>query len=363
MSRDFRRSSVQLYQMVSHLKNDIEESNKAITEQYGLSKQLIESSLSQSKRFAEQANALEQIRAAVDSTNDDHLTLVNTMENLKSVVASTKADEDRLISSSTFEASTIDLLHRVLRTELRSNIVSLAETGLDPYKSSHERHLKAIRKVLDQVVADSAHATRQSSSPTKDQGSQTLVDPIEELIVESSENRARMSSIRVTPNAAGDACSRALDDPSTAAYWTRIWSWSRSFSWPIGTVLVSISTFHIRSRLYSLEDQAFSTDKRTLRRHAYRVTIEFYPSSKSLITKGLSMIGESRQDQRGYYEICPRISVFAIVPDESEVFVCVTKWDIEGLRRLFSAGLAAPTDRMENMVSLLHVSATMRAPI
>ena len=68
------------------------------------------------------------------------------------------------------------------------------------------------------------------------------------------------------------------------------------------------------------------------------------------------MVCESRQDRRGYYQICPMISGFAVVPKDSDAFKCATKRDITGLQQLFAAGLAAPTDRDIDAGSLLHVS-------
>ena len=68
------------------------------------------------------------------------------------------------------------------------------------------------------------------------------------------------------------------------------------------------------------------------------------------------MVCESKQDQRGYYQICPMISTFAIVSHDADAFICVMRGDISGLQYLFEAQLAAPTDRDLNSISLLHVS-------
>ena len=66
---------------------------------------------------------------------------------------------------------------------------------------------------------------------------------------------------------------------------------------------------------------------------------------------------ESRQDQRGYYQICPMMTNFAIIPDSAEVFSLIMDHDITGLQGLFEERLAAPTDRDDFGLSLLHVSA------
>ncbi|KAL9003321.1 MAG: hypothetical protein Q9188_003797 [Gyalolechia gomerana] len=63
---------------------------------------------------------------------------------------------------------------------------------------------------------------------------------------------------------------------------------------------------------------------------------------------------ESKQDQLGYYQIYPVRSIFAIFPDGPEVFKCVSANDLAGLQGLFKNRRAAPTDRDEALMSLLH---------
>ncbi|KAG6989773.1 amidase [Physcia stellaris] len=81
---------------------------------------------------------------------------------------------------------------------------------------------------------------------------------------------------------------------------------------------------------------------------------DFRPSLSTILARGISVEYKSQQGHRGFYERCPMLTTFAIVPDNAEVFRCVNNGDIEALKTLFAAGLAAPTDRKGNMTSLLH---------
>ena len=139
--------------------------------------------------------------------------------------------------------------------------------------------------------------------------------------------------------------------------WSRSWSRSWIFRWRIGVLTVTISAHQSRPRLRPRNCRAFKIMKPSSARYTYRVSLGFRPAPSLRVRRGLSLVCESQQDQRGYYQICPMISTFAIVPSDSEVFSCVVHGDIPGLQYLFEARLAAPTDRNTDGYSLLHVSA------
>lgn len=128
-----------------------------------------------------------------------------------------------------------------------------------------------------------------------------------------------------------------------------MWSRNWSFSWPVGVLTVYISASQSKS---PAEVRAFTGSIR----YSYSVSIYFRPALSRVLARGISFKYKSQQDQRGFYQRCPMLTTFAVVPDDAEVFKCVLNSDIEGLKALFRAGLAAPTDRNKSLCSLLHVS-------
>lgn len=74
-----------------------------------------------------------------------------------------------------------------------------------------------------------------------------------------------------------------------------------------------------------------------------------------MLSGGMSLMAGSRSDQHGHYLMCPEISTFAIVPDDSKVFKLALDGDIQDLKRLFVAKLGSPTDRDGMGRTPLHV--------
>ncbi|KAI4118195.1 MAG: hypothetical protein LQ345_001699 [Seirophora villosa] len=92
-------------------------------------------------------------------------------------------------------------------------------------------------------------------------------------------------------------------------------------------------------------------------RKTYQVTIEFQPAQALIQLRGLTLSVTNIQDQRGYSQICPFISTFAVVPWTAKIMEFSTKNDIEGIRALFERQLAAPSDRNEwGMTPLMHAA-------
>ncbi|KAL8718775.1 MAG: hypothetical protein Q9181_008157, partial [Wetmoreana brouardii] len=78
---------------------------------------------------------------------------------------------------------------------------------------------------------------------------------------------------------------------------------------------------------------------------AYRVAIEFLAARSLIQLRGLTLSVASTQDQRGYHQICPLISTFAVVPEDAEIMGFALMDDVEGIQDLFERRLAAPSDR------------------
>ncbi|KAL9626354.1 MAG: hypothetical protein Q9204_007372 [Flavoplaca sp. TL-2023a] len=127
----------------------------------------------------------------------------------------------------------------------------------------------------------------------------------------------------------------------------QLWTHSWFFQWAIGTLRVSVST--------SAKRQNISPDYRTggmpPPQKSYRIRIEFIPAQALIQLRGLQLVVENTSDQRGFYQICPFLSTFAIIPEDAKVIQFVRENDVEGIQDLFQKGLAAPSDRDSSAIS------------
>lgn len=135
--------------------------------------------------------------------------------------------------------------------------------------------------------------------------------------------------------------------------WSQLWSQTWIFHWRIGVLIVNFRASQYQPSVRPESFGAFENSNVTLTRYLYVMSVDFRPASNFRIARGVSIRCSTKQDQRGSYQICPMISTFAY---ESEVFICVARRDLAGLKYLFSTGQATPTDRTERMDSPLHVS-------
>ena len=134
------------------------------------------------------------------------------------------------------------------------------------------------------------------------------------------------------------------------------WSCSWTFDWKIGRLRVTISTTVTKRR----ESPDYRVGGFVSPQKSYQVTVQFIPAQSLIQLRGLELSVANRQDQRGYYQICPLLSTFAVVPSDAEVFRFVQENNIDGIQDLFQRRLAAPSDRDEYGMTLLMVSSLPR---
>ena len=217
--------------------------------------------------------------------------------------------------------------------------------------------LEGIRRNLDQIILDIGRSSQDQDVSNHIKGSQESITDTEKCDTQDDDLLPRETTIGNMDLSCSGVSLEAQSNRGVVGSWSRSWSRSWIFRWRIGVLFVTVSAIQSRSRLQRRSYQAFKIMKPSSARHTYRVSLEFQPASSLWVRRGISMVCKSQQDQRGYYQICPMISTFAIISNDAEVFRCVVKADIPGLQYLFQARLAAPTDRNKDSMSLLHVSA------
>lgn len=352
-----RRTEVKLYEEILNVRNDLQQldastASHAEGARSSLSQQVDNIARIQSSNSVEHTTALGLIGTRLKPVADSNALVMDKLDQMLRLLATKQVDERASKSHSTFQTASIELVTRIVQAELRRFVPPVVEEYLDPYKSNENAQLEGIRKGLDQIVSDLGHLSAKeaacnherdqkpgSGSNSAEFRNDAFVPRHDSLL----EGTGKMSDVLTTREQRNDS-----DGPKWTLMWRRNWR----FCWPVGALTVYISASRCRS---PAEFRAFA-DYNGSTRYSYSVSIHFQPALSTILARGISIKYKSQQDHRGFYERCPMLTTFAIVPRDAKVFRCVINGDIEALKALFAAGLAAPPDRRDNMGSLLHVS-------
>lgn len=250
-----------------------------------------------------------------------------------------RAGRDYVLSSTVLAASTEDVLARVVRAELQRVIMPTVKQCFNSLRGDSETQLKEIRRKIDEMAL-------QVGSKFADMKQETVDPPRNSLLsVCSKQKRNRQDQADLAASCDLDIAAPSFARPQSNFPLQPIRHWRRSwiFRWTIGTLWVRVMTTTTH-RKTSPEDRIGESP---FSRKTYQVTIEFQPAQALIQLRGLTLSVTNIQDQRGYSQICPFISTFAVVPWTAKIMEFSTKNDIEGIRALFERQLAAPSDRNE----------------
>ncbi|KAL9629294.1 MAG: hypothetical protein Q9204_005354 [Flavoplaca sp. TL-2023a] len=234
------------------------------------------------------------------------------LEDISTTLSRVSVQNNHLVSSMTVTAPSEGLLAPIVRAELRRVIIPTVQQCFEKYKASPDRQLDDIRKTIDEMAQQVSSrsggdgiSSSWSSTPSRSQSHihQDSVDLIKPYDLRTSTFGA----------------SKYQNQPKSRLY--KRWSYSWIFEWTIGRLYVTIST--------SVMKRSTSPD---------------YSTIGSLPSQKAGRVTNTR-DQRGYYQIYPFLSTFAVVPGDAEVIEYARMNDVEGLQSLFQRGLAAPSDR------------------
>ncbi|KAL9006273.1 MAG: hypothetical protein Q9188_000995 [Gyalolechia gomerana] len=250
-------------------------------------------------------------------------------------------------SSTVVQAPTEDVLARVFRAELRRVIMPTVEQCFQKFKANPDSQLAEIRRKIDEM-------TQQMGSNSGGDVHDNFT-PINSTLQEVSSAPARNHQPLAELAPSCDLGSTAFGVPkwekkSNSRHINR-WRLSWTYRWTIGTLWVTISRT-TTSRKISPE---YRLGEIPCPRKAYRVTIEFLPAPLLIQLRGLTLSVTNTQNQRGYNQICPLISTFAVVSMFAEVMRFARRNDVKGIQSLFERRLAAPSDRDEYGLTPLMV--------
>lgn len=192
---------------------------------------------------------------------------------------------------------------------------------------------KRIDRMMQQLMSESGQRERENV--------RALSDDSREISNEPTRNHRDLtaSAALCTP----DMTAFSMAKRQTKVRGRRVRHWWRSwkFRWTIGTLWVTVSTTTTDRRTPS----EFHIGGIPSPQKAYRVTIEFLPAQSLVQLRGLTLSVANSQDQRGYSQICPFLSTFAVVSSNADVMRYARHNNVDGLQDLFEKRLAAPSDR------------------
>ena len=279
-----------------------------------------------------------------------HSDLTDRLDGISTTLSQLQIRSNHLQSSTVVTAPTEDVLARLFRVELQRIILPTVQQCFDTFKASSDCQLDEIMQKINEMAqqlgseffAKKQHNVKVSNGPLSPASS--MPSHIQEKCQDPAQP-IDFSDLRMT--AFGMPGYRSQTERQLQRKWTRAWI----FRWAIGRLRVFVST--------SAKRQNISPDYRNGGKpppqKSYRITIEFVPASALIQLRGLRLSVENTRDQRGFYQINPLITTFAVIPDDADVIRLVEDDDVEGVQYLFQKGLAAPSDRNSSGTTLLMV--------
>ncbi|KAI4263553.1 MAG: hypothetical protein L6R42_001308 [Xanthoria sp. 1 TBL-2021] len=283
-------------------------------------------------------------------------TVIERLNTIGESLSQIQIRDNHLQSSTVLTAPTEDVLPRLVRAELLRVIMPTVQQCFDTFKGNRDTQLEDIRKMIDQMAQQlGSRSSGNEHDNVKVKLSHGSLPEIGSAPSHICQDSADLATPRDRATIAS-SISNYQNQPKGRHY--QKWSYPWIFRWKIGTLRVTIST-QVTKRKISPDYRA---DGFLSPQKSYRVTIEFVPAQALIQLRGLNLSVANTQDQRGYYQICPFLSTFAVIPKDAEIMRFVMKNNIEGIQDLFQRGLAAPSDREEDGTTLLMVdSDTMEA--
>ena len=355
---DDRRNGIKYYEQISGIREDLRQIDTASSSQLEAKSATIQRlndiTRIESENGAELQRALDDIRNLVEPVSENHAKVI---DKLNDISATTRSNEGHMQSCNTFQATSTDAICRMLRAELISVIMPTVEEHLNSYKATHNAQLQDIRKSIDWIVSELGHLSVDKPASFDDhlKKQSPAADPHDTVCQNEAFVPHSRHLAKTTDNIFDAARLASSGSIHAVRSWTLLWRRNWVFRWPIGVLTVHVSVSCCRSPVKRREIEAFANPPPSTRFSSF-VSITFRPAPSLLMTRGISLECKRQQDQRGFYQICPMLATFAIIPDDAEAIKCVMRDDVDGLRALFDAGLAAPTDRTARLDSLLHVS-------
>ncbi|KAL8974631.1 MAG: hypothetical protein Q9197_001119 [Variospora fuerteventurae] len=245
-------------------------------------------------------------------------------------------DHSQVQSSTVLAAPTEDVLVRIFREEVRRVVMPTVQQCFNTFKANSDNQLDEIQRKMDEM----AQQLGSMFGETEHENKLSSCDPIPKIYNEPTHLHQDQANLAASCNLNISAPSFAKRQNNFHGRHTRQWRHSWTFRWTIGTLWVNIMSITSRKTSPEFRIGEFPSPQKT-----YRLIIEFQPAQGLVQLRGLTLSATNTQDQRGYSQICPLVSTFAVIPFDAEIMLFARYNDVEGMRDLFERRLAAPSDR------------------
>ena len=244
-------------------------------------------------------------------------------------------------------SSNSDILAKVLRAELKRALPSILEEQLGPHRIILKSQLRAITDCSDVVASGfvqsvEGHAKKDQNGNAKCRGDQSP-DSTAPVSSKSSNKGSNGFENSKTSNNREHATLVMPQTKRRTKFWNRAWT----FHGVLGVLRITISCFSGRDVSKFGNLMAPEMD--------YVIQVEYRLPWRLIDSRGISISGRSQRDHRGYLQLYPMLSSFAVVPMDSPIFTSIAQDNIGPLRRVLQNREGSPTDQDEVGFTALHV--------
>lgn len=326
-------------------RKQIEQTRDLRDSQSSIAKQLL--SLTQGVQTVVHGNKLAESEIDVMTRNQSHN--ARKLDNIILSLKELQPTEEIVGNTGVYQASTADVLAKILRAELRQSVIPEMKQIFQLSKASTDLQLERTRRSIDALsgevgsILNSKHE-KPVGTPESDTVAQS---PATQVL-------SKGDTIEESPFLNGTIDKADLRQQSKRVECKR-YQWKLRL--PIGVFWAAVAVrtkrkTNVAVEAYKIQKQPFS--------RTYRMTITFVPLQNPIKIKGVEMVYKIKQDHLSTYpEICPTIIPFNIVPDDADVFECVRRRDVDGLKTLLQERRASPSDRDSLGATPLHVGLTL----
>lgn len=254
-----------------------------------------------------------------------------------------QADLLDIRSTTTISASSTDVLTKIFRSELRSNLMAIIEQTFEICEARRESRLSRIEAMVDQISTDlggyilALHHSRESESSSRNSPQFHGQQLASMVPTDPGLSKSRRKVNGNCPLAQVATPGRPVDMLTTLRR-----SWFTK--WRIGSVQIEIeSRIH---RKYGSPKCDSSTS----------IYIHFRPSQAWIRLPGLSILSSVPSYQGGILQFAPIIATFPIISWPHPVFDAITEGNVQEVQRLLESGVIHPRSQSEAGDTLLHVS-------
>lgn len=243
-------------------------------------------------------------------------------------------------AETTFSTSSVDMITRVIREEIRATITPLVEEAFNQKETHREKALRNLENFNDTITHDigSAMSSHQTDEASNLDTSHSIYS--DDSIANQKNRRACRTQCEPEVSQPFVLEQESAKLHHTVSVYKRKWSHKFNF----GTLKIEITyTCH-------------RVDGSPQSRNHTSVDVHFWPVQKYLSLPRISAFYSTAPTPGGYYQLAPTIAVYPIVAWDHPIFSVMTSRDLKALQKMLATGQIHPRSSTSTGSTLLHVS-------